>query len=91
MACPENVATMAEMTEQLNYLTRYLRKPLWLNRADSSLRVSFPSAQLVTLSGTNTVATVTSMTQKAGIDLSTTELRWQMKSKWDSHVRSRIS
>jgi hypothetical protein len=90
MGCPDDVTRMADMAEQLTYLNRYIRKPAWLNRANSSLLVSFPAAQSVAIAS-GTVTTVGSMTQKAGLDLSITELRWVNKAKWQNNVRSRIS
>ena len=90
MGCPDDVTRMADMAEQITYLDRYLRRVMWIDRANATLRVAFPSAQAVTISS-GTVTAVTSMTQKAGIDLGITEIRYEMKGKWNDHVRNRIT
>lgn len=52
----------------------------------------FPSAQSISISGTvSTLSTLTSMSQKGGIDLQQTEMRWEMRNKWNLAVRSRIT
>lgn len=87
MGCPENVQIMSDEAVTANFLQRYLKKPIYFDRRNNALRVIFPSAQLVTLSGTNTVATVTTLNQKAGLALEVTELRYEMKDRWQNAVR----
>lgn len=85
MACPDNVEMMAAMSQKLTFLENYIRRPIWFNRASGALNVTPVSGTITT------VSTVTSVTQKAGIDLGTTELRWEMKNRWNLAVRGRIS
>lgn len=91
--CSDNVELMAQMSEQLTHLDRMMRRPIWLDPTTGSLKVVYPSAQPVTISsGTvTTVTTVTGQTNKGGMAILDTEMRYLMKNKWQSAVRSRIS
>ena len=90
MACPENIQIMADNSDKQSWLLNYLSKPLWLDSANAALRVTFPSAQAVTVSS-GTVTTVTNMAQKGSIALADTELRWEMANLWHNSARRGIT
>lgn len=82
--------TLNEINQELNFKFNSLMRPIWYNMATNSLLVSFPAAQATTISS-GTVTTLTSMTQKGGIPLADTEIRWEMDSRWQMAIRNRIS
>jgi len=102
MACPENIQIMSDNSDKQSWLLNYLSNPLWLDKANAALRVILPNTSTVSISGTPavsqsgtwniaTTSTLTSMSQKAGIPLSDTELRWEMMNAWGNCARRTIT
>jgi hypothetical protein len=97
--CPENIQMMTDESARTSWLLEYIAKPMWYSPATNSLQVTFPSAQSVSISGTPAVSqsgtwnigTLTSMTQKDGIPLGQSEIKWAMDTRWANCMRGRIS
>jgi hypothetical protein len=87
MACPDDVTRMADMSEKIAQLNAYLRRPIYQDRVNAALRVVFPSTPNVAIAS----GTVDTLTSKAGINLLTTELRWEMKDRWQNGCRRMIT
>ena len=89
MACPENIQIMADNSDKQSWLLHYLTRPIWLDSALASLRVTVQNTPAVTVSGN--ITTVTTLNQKGGLAIADTELRWEMANLWHNSARRSIS
>jgi len=88
MACPENIQIMADNSDKQSWLLDYLTRPIWLDTALASLRVTVQNTPAVTVT---TVPTVTTLNQKGGLAIADTELRWEMANLWHNSARRTIT
>lgn len=95
MACPENIQIMADNSDKQSWLLDYLTRPIWLDTALASLRVTVQNTPAVSISGNvtqvTTVPTVTTLNQKGGLAIADTELRWEMANLWHNSARRTIT
>ena len=89
MACPENIQIMADNSDKQSWLLDYLTRPIWLDTALASLRVTVQNTPAVTVSGNLTQ--LTTLSQKGGLAIADTELRWEMANLWHNSARRTIT
>lgn len=89
MACPENIQIMADNSDKQSWLLDYLTRPIWLDTALASLRVTVQNTPAVTVSGN--ITQLTTLNQKGGLAIADTELRWEMANLWHNSARRTIT